>query len=291
MVVVDTLTVEVEADIKDFDSNLNRGTDSLKKFDGEAKKVGSSIGKSANTLNALNTKLTSMKTRLKGLEIGSKEFKKLQKEIRTTEKAMDRANNKTSTFGKIVKGALGFLSVAAVIQFGKQLFKLGSDAEEIGSKFNTVFKGIEDQTRAVFTSMAQNVGRSALELQKFGSDLGDVLKPLGFATQEAADLSAEMVQLAVDVASFNNVQDEQAINAFRSALTGEREALKTLGIVISEADVKQEALNRGLIKQGEELSKQDKALATYSLLLQNTADAQGDAVRTADSFANQIKRL
>jgi hypothetical protein len=43
--------------------------------------------------------------------------------------------------------------------------------------------------------------------------------------------------LAIDVASFNNVSDDQAVKAFTSALSGEREALKSLGIVISEADV------------------------------------------------------
>jgi hypothetical protein len=56
-------------------------------------------------------------------------------------------------------------------------------------------------------------------------------------------LSVALTQLAIDVASFNNVSDEQAVRAFTSALTGEREALKSLGIVIQEADVKQEALN------------------------------------------------
>jgi hypothetical protein len=51
-----------------------------------------------------------------------------------------------------------------------------------------------------------------------------------------------MIKLAIDVASFNNVSDDQAINAFTKALTGEREALKSLGIVISEPDVKAKAL-------------------------------------------------
>jgi hypothetical protein len=100
-----------------------------------------------------------------------------------------------------------------------------------------------------------------------------------------------MIKLAIDVASFNNVSDDQAINAFTKALTGEREALKSLGIVISEADVKTKALELGLAKQGEELSKTTKAMATYQLLLDNTADAQGDAIKTADSFANQLKKV
>jgi hypothetical protein len=37
------------------------------------------------------------------------------------------------------------------------------------------------------------------------------------------------------------------------------------------------------------LTKQQTALATYQLLLENSTDAHGDAIRTADSFANQLK--
>ncbi len=276
----------------------------------------------------LQSNITDTKIRLKELKAvqkqvelskwpNSKEYKKLDIEIDNVSSSLTEAkrrmNNLKNTwdvttsrlqkkFDKVswgirwkfwwaLKYVLWFLSIWAVIQFWKQLFKLWSDAEEIWSKFNTVFKWIEEKVSKTFDKLADDMWRSRLEIKKFWSDLWDVLKPLWFLTQEAADLSAEMVQLAIDVASFNNVSDEQAINAFRSALTWEREALKTLGIVINEADVKQEALNRWLIKQWEELSKQDKALATYSLLLQNTADAQWDAIRTAWSFANQLKRL
>jgi hypothetical protein len=108
-----------------------------------------------------------------------------------------------------------------------------------------------------------------------------VLAPLGLAQQDVDQLSLNLTRLAVDVASFNNVSDEQAVNAFTSALTGEREALKTLGIVINDTDVKNEAMRLGFTKNGENFSKQQVAIATYSLLLKNTANAQGDAERTA----------
>ncbi len=100
-----------------------------------------------------------------------------------------------------------------------------------------------------------------------------------------------MVQLALDVASFNNRQDEDVIRAFTSAITGERESLKTLGIVITEADVKTEAYTSGLARQGAELSKTAKAQATINLLFKNSTDAQGDLIRTQDSFANKSKAL
>lgn len=191
-----------------------------------------------------------------------------------------------------LKGVLATVfAVGAIFAFGKKLLWLWSDVEEFESKFKTVFKGVEDQAFQTFETMSWAVGRSRTQLIKYAGTVGDTLKPLWFMSDEALALSDNMIKLAIDVASFNNVSDDQAINAFTKALTGEREALKSLGIVINETDVKNKAYELGLAKTGQELSKQAKALATYQLLLDNTADAQGDAVRTADWRANQLKRV
>jgi hypothetical protein len=117
------------------------------------------------------------------------------------------------------------------------------------------------------------------------------LKPLGFATEDALDLSEAITRLSIDIASFNNVSDDQANNALNRALTGEREALKSLGIAINETDIKNEYMRLGFKLTGDELSKQGKALATLSLLYNQTSDAQGDAIRTGESWANQLKRF
>lgn len=208
-----------------------------------------------------------------------------------TKKTTQWANTIGGAFAKLKNTIAWVFAVGAIVAFTKRLLKLWSDITEFQSKFDTVFKWVEDQATETFQTMADAVGRSNVELVKFAGTVGDTLKPLGFASSEALSLSENMIKLAIDVASFNNVSDEQAINAFTKALTGEREALKSLGIVINETDVKNKAYALWLADTGQELSKQAKALATYQLLLDNTTDAQGDAIRTADSFANQLKRL
>jgi hypothetical protein len=117
------------------------------------------------------------------------------------------------------------------------------------------------------------------------------LNPLGFSEEATSKFSQEIVKLGVDLASFNNISDAQAINALTKGLLGEREALKSLGISMNQAEVNQKAYQLGIAKTGEELNAQQKALATYELYLDKTAKAQGDAVRTSASFANQLKRL
>lgn len=207
---------------------------------------------------------------------------------KSTEKWTEKAWSAFSKLKNIISAV--FIS-GGLLAFGRQLLKLWSDAEEFGAKFRTVFKWVEDEATKTFQTMADNVGRANLDLVQFAGTVGNVIKPLGFGAEEALRLSENIVKLWLDVASFNNVSDAQAIHAFTSALTWEREALKSLGIVINETDVQNKAYALGLAKQGEELSKSAKALATYQLFLDNTKDAQGDAIRTWDSFANQLKRL
>ncbi len=214
------------------------------------------------------------------------EFKILA-DTKTLEKTLGSASKKFTKLGKTLSVSL----TLPIALLGAGMIKLASDAEETANKFDVVFRSIRDDARDWASDFSDSVGRSNEEIQRFSSGLGDVLKPLGFATDEAFELSKNMTKLALDVASFNNRQDADVIRAFTSALTGERESLKTLGIVINEVDVKQEAYTLGLVKQGEALSKTAKAQATISLLYKNTEDAQGDLLRTQDSFANQMKRL
>lgn len=204
-----------------------------------------------------------------------------------TKKGFAGIGSSLSGLGGIIAG---IFSVWAIVWFTKQLFSLWSDLEEVSSKFDVVFKGSEN-VKNQFNEMAQATNRSSLDLMTFGSGIWNVLAPLWLAQSEVDGLSVWLTKLAIDVASFNNASDEQAINAFTSALTGEREALKSLGIVISEADVSNKAYSLWLANQGQELTKQQKALATYQLLIENTTNAHGDAIRTADSFANQLKGL
>ena len=229
----------------------------------------------------------------KDIKIVIKADNKTGKAFKQPDRDLGKPDKKTKNLTKTLKiGADVFVAfgvVAAVV--GKKLINLASDAEEIQSKFDVVFRETQKDMNEWTETFASNVGRARQDIKKFTSGLGDVLKPLGFVTEEAGELSKEMVQLALDVASFNNRQDEDVIRAFTSAITGERESLKTLGIVITEADVKTEAYTSGLARQGAELSKTAKAQATINLLFKNSTDAQGDLIRTQDSFANKSKAL
>lgn len=219
----------------------------------------------------------------------------LERRLKTLEGDVDRKAKKmggsfAGMFSKIALGATAIIALKKSLDFAREAKNIARDAEEIQSKFDAVFRGLNKESNKWAQEFGKTVGRANQDIKSHASSLGDILKPLGFTTQEALKLSQGMTQLALDVASFNNRQDADVVHSFASAITGERESLKSLGIVISEADVKQEAYQSGLAEVGGELSKTAKAQATINLLYKNSSDAQGDLIRTGDSLANQEKR-
>ncbi len=169
--------------------------------------------------------------------------------------------------------------------------KIAADAEETASKFNAVFKEGTDAARQWATEFAAAIGRSRFAIEGFLSTFQDTFVPLGFARARAAALSQQLVKLAIDLASFNNIAEEEAVRRLTGALVGEHENVRKFGVVLGEATIKQELLNMGLKGGIKAATEQQKTMARLSIILKATTDAQGDAARTAGSTANQFRAL
>jgi len=178
-----------------------------------------------------------------------------------------------------------------IIGIGTAMVTAASDAEETRSKFDTVFRDLASSTREWAETTATAVKRSSLDLESYLATLQDTFVPMGFARDEAAKLSQQMVQLGVDLGSFNNMADADVIRDLTSAMIGNHETVRKFGVLITEATLKQELLNMGLGDGAGEATNQQKALARLNIIMNSTTDAQGDAIRTSESFANQMKGL
>jgi len=165
------------------------------------------------------------------------------------------------------------------------------DFEEFGAKFKQVFGSMNDEARKWVTEQARVLQRSETDLIKYMAMLQDTFVPLGFARREAMALSKQITKLGVDLASFDNIADNVAIELLTSAIVGNHRAVRRFGIVLTQNTLEQALWQRGIkggIKQATEL---EKAMARVEIIMHMSRDAQGDAVRTAHQFANQLKGL
>lgn len=197
----------------------------------------------------------------------------------------------TRAFRGAAAAAATFLSARALVRFSKSVIAAASDTEEINSKFSAVFKELTEQADAWAISFAESVGRSNLEIKTFLATLQDTFVPLGFARDRAKEMAEAMTELAVDIASFNNKADADVIRDLQSAIVGNTETVRKYGVIITQVTLGQELLNSGMAKGVKDATEAQKAQARLNIIQRSTTDAQGDAIRTASGYANQVKRL
>ncbi|KKL69861.1 hypothetical protein LCGC14_2110680, partial [marine sediment metagenome] len=199
--------------------------------------------------------------------------------------AFDRAADKMGAMGKKMTTRVTLPLIAA----GLAAFKLGSDLSESLSQVGTVFG--EEAGKIVSASENMDDAFSQADFLGFAGNIGDIAQGLGIAKSEADDVALSVISLGQDLSSFKNVPVEQAVNAITSALTGERESLKGLGIVLKDVDVKQKALELGLWDGVEALSSTAQAQATMALITEKSANSIGDFARTSTGAANKARIL
>lgn len=206
-------------------------------------------------------------------------------------KSLTLAERKLSTMARSVNSAanrLIGLGVAGAASF-VPLIKAASDLQETMSKFDTVFGDQSDAVKQFSDDLARSLGRGQRQIADFLASSQDLFVPLGFDSATATDLSKTLTRLAIDLASFNNLADSDALRDLQAAITGSGEVMKKYGVILTEAAVKQELFNQGI--DPKLADNQQKALARLNIILAGTTAAQGDAERTSGSFANQLKRI
>jgi len=201
--------------------------------------------------------------------------------------------NKFSSQMKSMAATIGIaFGAAQIVSFGKDAVMASSNMAESLSKVQVVFGEGAAEVQKFGQSAAENLGISNQAALEAVGTYGNLFQAFGLGQGESQKMSTSLVQLASDMASFNNTSVDDAILALRSGLSGETEPLKKFGVALSDVRLKTEAMSLGLIKStSDALTPAAKAQASYSLILKDTKLAQGDYARTADGTANTMKTL
>ncbi len=173
---------------------------------------------------------------------------------------------------------------AAVVSAIKTSTKNAMDAIEDQSLINTVFGENSAAVKEWAGTLQGNLGISGRLLQKNAATIYNISKSMGMGSGSALDMSKGVAMLAEDMASFYNLDSDEAFTKLRSGLTGETEPLKQLGIMVDQNTLKMYGFS-------ENMSNAEKVAIRYKAILAQTATAQGDLARTINSPANQLRIL
>ena len=224
-----------------------------------------------------------------GLAQAQNSLKGLDDNIKKSTGGMTNFVSKLKTVGATLGATF---AATQLTSFAKDTVMAASSMAESVSKVNVVFGEGAAEVLKFGQGAADNLGISNQAAIEAAGTYGNLFQAFGLGQGQAQTMSTSLVQLAADMASFNNTSIDDAILALRSGLSGETEPLKKFGVALSEARLKTEALSLGLIKNTSgALTPAAKAQASYSLIMKDTILAQGDYARTADGTANTMKTL
>jgi len=215
-------------------------------------------------------------------------------DMRGFDKAMKKAQRSIKKFGVSMEQTGQNLTrsiTLPTIALGVAAVKMASDYDEAMNKVKVSFGDasifVEKFAKTTLDSFGIAEG-SALDMAALFGDMGT---SIGLSQSHAAKMSTTLVGLVGDLASFKNIRHDIAQTALASVFTGETESLKKLGVIMTQANLQQFALEQGITKTIKEMSEAEKVVLRYQFVLARTSNAQGDYARTSQGVANSIRDL
>lgn len=252
---VDSLQIEIEASSNSAAAQIDELTKALRRLKRQADK-GTGLEKVKSDLDGVSVKTSSAAKALKAVRSGIKliSFRQI-----------------VNYLGSAVNSINDFVENMNLFQVS--MGKFYDEAYDYAMLVNDKL-GVDPsawmRTQGVFMSMA---------------------KGFGMSEQQAYDLSESLTELSYDIGSLYNEDVEMASKRLQSALAGEIEPIRRLGISISQATLQEFAMAKGIDESVASMTEQEKALLRSLKLIEGASDigAIGDFTRTLESPANSLR--
>ena len=236
---------------------------------------------------ALKREIAETEQNLKSLKEQYREFGSVAKQqIQNVGDKMKDLGGKISSVGKELTTKVTLPIVAGFTLATNK----ASDYEENLNKLQVAFGEYADEVRAFTDSAQADYGLSKVDASESAASFGAMAKGIGLAEDQAAEMSIELTKLASDLGSYFNTDIETAATALEAIFTGNAQALKKFGVIMTDVNLEEFAKSLGMTaKQYKNLDSESKTLLRYQYVLAQTSDAQGDFARTNEGTANTIK--
>lgn len=266
--------------------NLRKAYDNIKEKTGEnsaqTEKLGIQLNKAVSYYNKLENEL---KQTSKELEEQSNKWNKLSATMKSAGEKMSSVGSKLSGIGSTLSTRVTLPIVAA----GAAMFKLASDTQESVNKVEVAFGSAADSVLEWSKTTLQSYGMARGTALDMASTYGDMATSMGLTDGQAGEMSKTLVGLAGDLSSFKNISISEADTALKSIFTGETESLKSLGAVMTQANLDAFALANGFNKTTKDMTESEKVNLRYAFVMERTRKSQGDYARTSKDAANQMQ--
>ena len=183
------------------------------------------------------------------------------------------------------------VSLKAIAEYLGNAVAKFNDFYEATDLFHNAMGNLSGEADTLISKMQGLLGVDPTKAMTYMATIQSLGTSFGLTSDKAYILSKNLTQLAYDEGSYWNKDVAETFTAMSSAISGEIEPIRRLGIDLTKARLQQELLALGFNKQVSSLSQADKAVLRYIAIMKQTANIQGNLAQTIQSPANQIKIL
>lgn len=223
------------------------------------------------------------------------EFKKLTDATNGATKQLSGLQKTSQNISKKITGAFAAIGVGlsfnAIVNGIKDVTNAASDLGEAQNAVNVAFGESAKELEDFSKTAAQNLGLSRKEILGISTQFSSFAKTIGGEGAGAIKVIKDLSTRGADFASVFNLDVSDALEKFQSGLAGQSEPLRKFGIDLSAATVQQYALANGIFDGSGQMTEQQKILARYGALMEQTNMVTGDFANTSDGLANTQRIL
>ena len=281
MAVIDTLEIKISADSSKAIAELNKLSTSLSNLDKNSK-----FTTLLNNLNKIDETIKDTAANSDNIDKIAKSMSKLNK----SGNSIDNIANKLQKLGKSI------LSIAVISKIGTLISGAISEMNnyiEANNLFSVSMGSFYEEAYDWANKVNDKLGIDPAEFMKAEGIFMAMARGLGITNEQAYKLSKGMTELSYDLSSFMNIPIEEALTKMKSALAGEIEPLRAVGISVTQATLQEKALALGITENVNAMTDAEKSLLRYKVILDSMKNmgAVGDLAKTIESPANALRIL
>ena len=221
---------------------------------------------------------------VKALKETAQQGDKTQSKLKT---AFSKIGSATVKVGKVIGKSIG-VGVAAMSALTIKALNASGELEQQMGGSEAVFAKYAGKMQKTAQTAFSKMGLSTSDYLATANKMGALFKGTGFTIEESANLSAQAMQRAADIASIMGIEVTAAMESVAGAAKGNFTMMDNLGVAMNDTTLQAYALEKGINKSTREMTTQEKVGLAMQMFLEKTAYATGNYTKENKTLAGSL---
>ena len=181
-----------------------------------------------------------------------------------------------------------YWSLFRVFRLLRDAINISSAVTEADNVVRQAFGKYEKLVDDLCKVSIKKFGMSELSVKQFAGRFQSLGTALDIPQGKMAKMAITLTELTGDLASYYDVSQEDVAKSLQSVFTGTTAPMRRYGVDLTQATLNEWLMKKGIDAKVKSMNQAQKAVVRYEYTLERTKAAQGDFLRTSDSWHNTL---